>query len=399
MGQQLIHAQLTGMRGAIWQLTAAVLFLWASLELGVAGSVVDPISYLTLVPAPKLTVAEQWKSFKVSPNHEQIVAASPDIWTVLPKEFEPGNRNPCWTNSNNSFRCIPYFQIIGVSKCGTTDMFARLKRHPELADGTKGPHWWDECPYPARGACTAPPRGDFDGYTDLFEKGAYQMKARPTMITGEASSNTFTGVFTYVRGPVARRTSDFNVNLAELIHEAQPYQRLIILMREPVSRYYSAFHYYGHRKADGFQGPEKFHQRAVQDIARWKDCVQRSGEFTCVKRYEPQQLVKGMYSQFVEAWTKPFPRDQLLFLRNEDYQSAAKEHLQAVIKFLGVRDLTEDEWLKMLGVKRTNAQSSRYPKMLPETAALLKEFYRPYNEKLAQLLADDRYLWKDEVTE
>ena len=35
-----------------------------------------------------------------------------------------------------------------------------------------------------------------------------------------------------------------NVTLAELIYEAQPYQRQIVMMREPVSRYYSAFHYY-----------------------------------------------------------------------------------------------------------------------------------------------------------
>ncbi len=35
------------------------------------------------------------------------------------------------------------------------------------------------------------------------------------------------------------------VTLAQLIYEAQPYQRQIVLMREPVSRYYSAFHYYG----------------------------------------------------------------------------------------------------------------------------------------------------------
>lgn len=36
-----------------------------------------------------------------------------------------------------------------------------------------------------------------------------------------------------------------NVTLAELIREAQPYQRLIVLFRDPVTRYYSAFHYYG----------------------------------------------------------------------------------------------------------------------------------------------------------
>ena len=45
-----------------------------------------------------------------------------------------------------------------------------------------------------------------------------------------------------IRGLAVRR--QLNVTLAELIYEAQPYQRQIVMMREPVSRYYSAFHYY-----------------------------------------------------------------------------------------------------------------------------------------------------------
>jgi hypothetical protein len=44
----------------------------------------------------------------------------------------------------------------------------------------------------------------------------------------------------------------------------------------------------------------------------------------CVKRYEPQQLVKGMYSEFVDAWTSVFPKEQLLFLRTEDYKAAPR---------------------------------------------------------------------------
>lgn len=60
------------------------------------------------------------------------------------------------------------------------------------------------------------------------------MKTNPIMVTGEASSNTYTGVYTFVRGVAARRK--LNVTLAQLIYEAQPYQRLIVIMREPVSR-------------------------------------------------------------------------------------------------------------------------------------------------------------------
>lgn len=46
--------------------------------------------------------------------------------------------------------------------------------------------------------------------------------------------------------------------------------------------------------------------------------------------------------------------------------------------------------MRMLGVKRTNAQSTRYPRMMPETRDLLQEFYRPFNEKLAKILQDER---------
>lgn len=33
----------------------------------------------------------------------------------------------------------------------------------------------------------------------LINAGSYQIKTNPIMITGEASSNTFTGVYTFVR--------------------------------------------------------------------------------------------------------------------------------------------------------------------------------------------------------
>lgn len=33
--------------------------------------------------------------------------------------------------------------------------------------------------------------------------------------------------------------------------------------------------------------------------------------------------------------------------------------------------------------------------MLPETAAILDEFYQPFMTKLAEILNDERFLWKD----
>ena len=47
------------------------------------------------------------------------------------------------------------------------------------------------------------------------------------------------------------------------------------------------------------------------------------------------QLVKGMYSEFLDDWLAVFPRDQLLFLCNEDYKVAQQQHMDAVFKFQG----------------------------------------------------------------
>lgn len=34
-----------------------------------------------------------------------------------------------------TLRCIPYFHILGVSKCGTTDLYHRLSKHPQMFEG------------------------------------------------------------------------------------------------------------------------------------------------------------------------------------------------------------------------------------------------------------------------
>jgi hypothetical protein len=53
------------------------------------------------------------------------------------------------------------------------------------------------------------------------------------------------------------------------------------------------------------------------------------------------------------------------------------------------------EWDAIMTMPTRNKQSDKYQKMLPETRALLRAFYDPYNRKLATLLQDERYLWND----
>lgn len=45
-------------------------------------------------------------------------------------------------------------------------------------------------------------------------------------------------------------------------------------------------------------------------LRQWDDCVARKGHRACWKGFEPQQLIKGMYSEFLEDWVPRFPADQ-----------------------------------------------------------------------------------------
>eukprot|EP00798_Chlamydomonas_sp_ICE-L_P030169 gene30169-35151_t len=148
------------------------------------------------------------------------------------------------------------------------------------------------------------------------------------------------------------------------------------------------------RWAKGETGtPEVFHNRTVKDLKEWNNCLAKKGHGQCLRYYNPQQLVKGMYSEFLDDWMANFPRDQLLILRNEDYKVAQEQHMMAVFKFLGVEtNLTKPQLTKVMAMEVKNVQKNKKV-MLPETRKLLGAFYRPYNQKLSKLMKDDRYLW------
>ncbi|OPL20878.1 hypothetical protein AM593_09880, partial [Mytilus galloprovincialis] len=50
-------------------------------------------------------------------------------------------KSPCY-HREGTLRCLPYFLVIGFPKCGTTDLFERMKHHPEfIPSKMKELHW------------------------------------------------------------------------------------------------------------------------------------------------------------------------------------------------------------------------------------------------------------------
>lgn len=137
-------------------------------------------------------VHSEWHSlvnhtiFLVAQQLDRLISLSLQMFSVIPQKFLPGMRNPCWYEAytgnitsdpyrtnlyarysrrfrtvfqhlRNTFqehlfhrdgnlyrmRCLPYFYIIGQPKCGTTDLYDRLRLHPDVKFTTfKEPHWW-----------------------------------------------------------------------------------------------------------------------------------------------------------------------------------------------------------------------------------------------------------------
>ncbi len=74
------------------------------------------------------------------------------------------------------------------------------------------------------------------------------------------------------------------------------------------------------------------------------------------------------------------------------------ELMSNITDFLSLNPVSRDDaerWF-LEKANRLRVSSSFKHGMREDTRDILKELYRPYNEMLAELLGDDRFLFKDE---
>lgn len=68
-----------------------------------------------------------------SPSAKRVLGRLTEMWDNVFREDKPTYR----------LRCLPYFMIIGQPKCGTTDLFWKIAKHPDiLTPPIKELHWW-----------------------------------------------------------------------------------------------------------------------------------------------------------------------------------------------------------------------------------------------------------------
>lgn len=183
---------------------------------------------------------------------------------------------------------LPDFIMIGAAKAGTTTLYEYLCRHPQLfMCDPKEPEFFARPHVYERG---------LDWYASLFEG------ARPDQIVGEAST-------IYTNYP-------FWPDPAPRIAQTVPRAKLIYVLREPVSRAYSA--YAQEMKNKQFAGeftaiPATFEKR-LSEVAYYVDSSDYKLQMEQYLRHYPRQSLKVLLFEDLIADPGSVSRDVLDFL-------------------------------------------------------------------------------------
>ncbi|XP_067950448.1 uncharacterized protein [Watersipora subatra] len=98
-----------------------------------------------------------------------------------------------------------------------------------------------------------------------------------------------------------------------------------------------------------------------------------------------------MISNFFYAYKEK--RENIYFSKMEDYAKDREECMKKIFRFVGVPVIKTKEMNRNDSSKVANVGYKVKP-VLRETKQLLKMFYEPFNVELAEMLGDDKWLWK-----
>jgi len=246
-------------------------------------------------------------------------------------------------------RALPDFVVIGAQKAGTSSLYGQLAAHPSVVPALrKEVHFFDRAPAPvAHYRAWFPRRASLDAVAARTGRG----------VTGEATPF-------YLLHPAAPAR----------LHAVVPDARLIVALRDPVTRAISGYHHAvrvgdEQRPIEVALDPTAAEVLAPATDAAWYDAA------ACPVRLRGY-LARGRYAEQLERWLAVFPRAQLLVVDSDALRGGRVP--ADVLAFL---DLPADG---VAPVADRNVGAYAAPTSGIEGP--LREYFRPHDERLASLL-------------
>ncbi len=389
-------------------------------------------------------------------NVEMFMAA---LRTVVPRRFNPNYFSPCWHVDFEAFvegltfysrvdgltlesktidfglvcrecesalrksgghftskvACLPKVMILGFSKCGSMFLYSLLTKGLSLDyQLTKEPRFWVSTgPRPEKNPHIPDPN-DVILYLTNFAKASRWIEGynRSDVVTIDSTLNVLSDWTRYY-------SNEPPVNycqMAAVIPEVLPDSKYIVVMRNPVDMMYSVFWYSCTSRSrlpreDQLRGPDIFHERVVTKLDQFHHCMQKYSLEWCVVNitynlYSPElpscgktRFEVGIYYVQIHKWLSVNPRDNCLFLTLEEVSANPDMALNQLANFIGLPTYNSQPLSEIKLYKNTQHQIDYHNDpllhMRRDTKQLLTSFFRPYNQKLAELLGDPKFLWED----
>jgi hypothetical protein len=268
----------------------------------------------------------------------------------------------------------PAFLIIGAQKAGTSALHHYLSRHPNVVPARKKEigffcpeafqSWSDHPDYVLLSSVA---EGGF--YDPDFYVRATQWYHAHFPLPHELGSQRMTYEATpeYLYFPeVPKRIAKYN-----------PLTKLIVLLRDPAERAFSAWNMFR-----GFQDLDAGIYRQLAETRGFDEAVQ--DEIARIGLDDASvgsdYVRRGLYHEQLRRYFVHFPRAQVLVLDTRDLKHRTSALIQEIIAFLGLPPYRGEEFwpARLVGEYRTEIPI--------RTRDFLREFYKPHNGALYQLL-------------
>jgi hypothetical protein len=253
-------------------------------------------------------------------------------------------------------RMLPSFLIAGFSRCGSTSLHYVIKQHPAVFSPIL-------------------PRKEVRYFDLQYSQGLAWYQAHFPLIVRARLTTRLSGL-----APVAFESTPnyvFHPLAPERIHRDLPDVKLILLVRDPVERAYSA---YTHQLGFGFE-TEPFERALELEDSRLEGEIERTiadPNYSSRTLYHNSYRTRGHYADQLERLEKIFSRDQILVIDSGDFFANPVPFYDRTLDFLG---------LPRRGQPTFVPRNARPRSAMPDSVrAQLEEHFRPHDERLTAWL-------------
>jgi hypothetical protein len=249
-------------------------------------------------------------------------------------------------------RALPGALIIGGQKCGTSSIYNYLLQHPHVEGIASWPdrrisRWLDKEVhfFNIEQRYT---RGErwYRAHFAPAKSGAINLESTPDYLTSKASP-----IRAYAMIPAAK---------------------LIVSLRDPVDRAFSAYHHMQRRNQ----------RRSVLKQETFGEYINRKIEPANASQDKPGDwdiLGMGNYAEGLERWLALYPREQFHIIDFRNLVDQTSDTVQGTIDFLGLPPAP-------INTERTFNEGRYDERMDPDTEQRLREYFEPHNRRLEALL-------------